>query len=59
MTLEPCETYSKCDLEEYYQALKQAAEEAYTNPEIVLTAPHKSAAHDLANPEDLDDPTKW
>ncbi|MEL7606775.1 aminomethyl-transferring glycine dehydrogenase subunit GcvPB [Sedimentibacter saalensis] len=59
MTLEPCETYSKCDLEEYYQALKQAAEEAYTNPEVVLTAPHKSASHDLANPEDLDDPTKW
>ncbi len=59
MTLEPCETYSKCDLEEYYLSLKLVAEEAYDNPEVVLSAPHRQASHDLANPEDLDDPEKW
>lgn len=59
MTLEPCESYSKADLEEYYLALKAVAEEAYTDPELVLTAPHKQASRDLLNPADLDDPASW
>ncbi len=59
MTLEPCETYSKCDLEEYYLTLKKVAQEAYDDPEMVIGAPYKSAAHKLANAMDLDDPEKW
>lgn len=59
MTLEPCETYSKSDLEEYYETLKVIAAEARKDPEFVKGAPYNSASHYLANPEDLDDPAKW
>ena len=59
MTLEPCESYSKADLEEYYAALKIVANEAYTDPQIVLSAPHKSASHDIADAAYLNDPDKW
>jgi glycine dehydrogenase subunit 2 len=59
MTLEPCETYSKSDLEEYYETLKLISEEAYKDPEFVKGAPYNSASHDLANIEELDDPNKW
>jgi len=59
MTIEPCETYSKTDIEEYYLSLKAVAEEAYSNPDLVKTAPHKGPIHAIANPEWLDDPSKW
>jgi len=39
-TPEPTESYSKADIDEYVAALKQISEEAYSTPEIVLTAPH-------------------
>lgn len=58
-TLEPCETYSKVDLDEYAAVLAKIAEEARENPELVKTAPHKCASHLLAKPEELDDPDKW
>ncbi len=40
MTLEPTESYSKADLDEYVATLKHIAEEAYTDPEI---SPHRPA----------------
>lgn len=59
MTLEPCETYSKSDLEEYYETLKVISAEAYSDPELVKGAPYNSASHYLVNEEELNDPAKW
>lgn len=58
MTLEPTETPSKEDLDEYIETLKFIFNEAYTNPNIILTAPHNSVCHQI-DESDLDDPNKW
>ena len=39
MTLEPCESYGKEDLDEYVAVLKHIRDEAYSDPEIVKNAP--------------------
>jgi len=57
-TLEPTESYSKAEIDEYIAGLTKVSEEAYTNPEIVKTAPHSSVVHKLKT-ESLDDPDKW
>ncbi|HZS88402.1 MAG TPA: aminomethyl-transferring glycine dehydrogenase subunit GcvPB [Chloroflexota bacterium] len=53
MTLEPTESFSKADLDEYAEILAEIAHEAYTDPEVVRTAPHRStvarAAPDAAS----------
>ncbi len=58
MTLEPTETPSKEDLDEYIETLKHIFHEAYTNPEIIKTAPHNSVCHQI-DESDMDDPEKW
>jgi glycine dehydrogenase subunit 2 len=58
MTLEPTESYSKADLDEYAAILKHIAEEAYSNPEVIKTAPHNSTVHKTDH-EILDDPERW
>ncbi len=58
MTLEPTESYSKAELDEYIAVLKQVSSEAYENPELVKTAPHRSVTHRPGH-ETLDDPDKW
>jgi len=58
MTLEPTEAYSKADLDEYVAVLRQMAEEAYTNPEIIKTAPHNSTVHHTHH-DPFDDPDEW
>ena len=58
MTLEPTETPSKADLDEYIETLKFIFNEAYTNPEIVKTAPHQSVCH-FIDESGMDDPDKW
>ena len=58
MTLEPTESYSKEDLDEYLTILKHIADEAYTNPEIIHTAPHNSTVHKI-DQESFDDPDAW
>jgi glycine dehydrogenase subunit 2 len=58
MTLEPTESYSKADLEEYAAMLKQISDEAYTNPEIIKTAPHNSTVHQILH-EPFDNPDEW
>lgn len=45
MTPEPTETFSKDDIDEFTEIVKQVAEEAYSNPDLVKTAPHKRAVH--------------
>jgi glycine dehydrogenase subunit 2 len=43
-TLEPAESYSQEDLDEFAAVLARVAEEAHSNPELVKTAPHNSTA---------------
>ena len=59
MTLEPCETYTKADIDEWYEALKAISAEAYSDPELIKNAPYHSAAHKRKDETELDDPTKW
>ena len=58
-TPEPPETYSKDDIDEYVAALKAIAEECYTNPDIVKTAPHKAALASRIDGECLTDINKF
>ena len=57
-TLEPTESPSKADIDEYVDTLAYICEEAYTNPEAVKTAPHNSCVH-LNDEAPLDDPDQW
>lgn len=57
-TLEPTESYSKEELDEYVSTLAHVAEEARTNPELVKTAPHNSTIHTIDHTP-LDDPSQW
>ena len=57
-TLEPTESYSKAELDEYAAILAHVAEEARTDPEMVKTAPHNSTIHTIDHTP-LDDPAQW
>ncbi|MDR9747915.1 aminomethyl-transferring glycine dehydrogenase subunit GcvPB [Paenibacillus taichungensis] len=57
-TLEPTESYSKEDLDEYIHALEHISNEAYTQPDIVKSAPHNSTVH-RNDESSLDDPKQW
>ncbi|GAK60506.1 hypothetical protein U27_00403 [Candidatus Vecturithrix granuli] len=56
-TLEPCESYSKDDLDEYVAVLRQIVKEAYDDPEFVKNAPYNSTIHKIPNPE-IDEPER-
>ena len=56
-TLEPCESYSKDDIDEYVAVLRQISKEAYENPELVKSAPHNSAIHKVPAPS-IDEPER-
>jgi glycine dehydrogenase subunit 2 len=58
MTLEPTEAYSQADLDEYAAILRHIAAEAYSDPEIVRTAPHNSTVHAI-DPAPYDNPEQW
>jgi glycine dehydrogenase subunit 2 len=58
MTLEPTESYSRADLDEYAAMLKHIAEEAYNDPEVIQTAPHQSTIHRIDHAP-YDDPQQW
>ena len=57
-TPEPCETYSKEDIDYWAAVLRQISAEAYSNPDVVKTAPHNAIIHKIKS-EALDDPEKW
>jgi len=57
-TIEPTEAYSKEELDEYIEGLQRVSDEAYSNPEIVKTAPHRSVVHKIDHSVS-DDPEKW
>ena len=58
LTLEPTETPSKEDLDEYIETLKYIFKEAEKDPEYVKSAPHRSVCHQL-DESGMDDPDKW
>jgi glycine dehydrogenase subunit 2 len=58
MTLEPTESYSRADLDEYAAILAFVSDEAYTDPEHVKSAPHASTIHRI-DPAPLNDPAEW
>jgi len=58
-TIEPTESYSKDEIDEYIDSLKHIAEEAYRDPDLVKNAPYNSVVHKIDRPEDFDDPKKW
>jgi len=57
-TPETGEMYSKEDIDYWAAVLKQISEEAYSNPEIVKTAPHNQTIHKI-DAEAVNDPQKW
>jgi glycine dehydrogenase subunit 2 len=57
-TLEPTESYSQEELDEYAAILAHVATEARMNPELVRTAPHNSTVHTIDHTP-LDDPSQW
>ncbi len=57
-TLEPTESYSMAELDEYAGVLAEVAREARETPEVVRTAPHNQTVHHTHH-DDLDDPERW
>ncbi len=57
-TLEPTESYSQAELDEYCDTLAAVADEARTDPDLVRTAPHRAPIHQVDH-DDLDDPQRW
>lgn len=58
MTLEPTESYSKADLDEYAGILAEIARQARDEPDIVRAAPHSSTIHQIDHAP-LEDPSQW
>jgi glycine dehydrogenase subunit 2 len=57
-TPEPCETYSKADIDNWVSILAKVSEESYTEPETVKSAPHRSSNHKVLR-YPFDDPDRW
>jgi glycine dehydrogenase subunit 2 len=58
MTLEPAETVSRADLDTYVAVLEQISREAYSDPEVIRSSPHRSTVHQI-DAGALDDPERW
>jgi glycine dehydrogenase subunit 2 len=59
MTLEPTESYSRADLDEYAGVLRRVADEARADPDLVKTAPHNSTVHRVVDDRYFNDPSMW
>jgi len=57
-TIEPTESYSKKEIDEYLDGLRHVAEEARRDPATVKSAPHRSVVHRI-DESSFDDPKKW
>lgn len=57
-TIEPTESYSRADLDEYVDILRQISQEAYENPDFVKNAPYNCPIHKV-QADYLDDPARW
>jgi glycine dehydrogenase subunit 2 len=58
MTLEPSESYSRADLDEYADALADIARQARQDPAAVKAGPVRSTVHAL-DASGFDDPERW
>lgn len=58
LTLEPTESPTKEDLDEYVATIHHILDEAYENPEIIREAPHNSPTH-RTDESSVDDPNEW
>ena len=58
MALEPTESLSKTDLDEYISVWKKIVDEAYNNPEILRTAPHNTQISKI-DMDAVNNPSKW
>lgn len=58
VTLEPTESYSKRELDEYITSLKNTAAEARTDPDLIKSAPHRSSIHTV-DVSAMTDPETW
>jgi len=58
-TPEPCETYSKDDLDEWAAVIKLASDEAYANAEFVNDSPHAQPIDKMKRLESLEEPDQW
>lgn len=58
ITLEPTETPSKKDLDQYVDTLHQILDEFSKNPAIIESAPNTSTIHRV-DESSLDDPSRW
>ena len=56
-TLEPTESFSKDDIDEYVAVLRQISKEAYEDPELVKSAPHNQVVHKVPAPS-IDEPER-
>ena len=57
-TPEAGEMYSKEDLDNWIAVIERISAEAYSDPEVVRTAPHRQAIHQVSG-DVFDDPEKW
>ncbi len=57
-TLEPTESFSRDDIDEYAAIMAHVAHEARHNPDLVRSAPHNSTIHTIDH-SPLDDPAQW
>ncbi len=57
-TPEAGEMYSKEDLDYWIEVIARVCQEAYTEPDLVRTAPHRQPIHRL-RAEPLEDPARW
>jgi glycine dehydrogenase subunit 2 len=57
-TIEPTESYSKAEIDEYLAALKKISDEAYEDPAKVKGAPYRSVVHRIDH-SSFDDPVNW
>ena len=58
-TPEPCETYSKADLDEWAAVIKKAVDEAYADPQFVLDSPHEQPIDQMRRTEAFEDADQW
>ncbi|EFC91905.1 glycine dehydrogenase subunit 2 [Dethiosulfovibrio peptidovorans DSM 11002] len=57
-TVEPSESYSKADLDEFCAILERISQECYDDPDTIRHAPHNSTIHHVDH-DVLDDPDLW
>jgi glycine dehydrogenase subunit 2 len=58
-TPEPCETYSKADLDEWAAVIRRGSDEAHADPQSVLDSPHAQPIDQMRRTEAMEDPEQW